>query len=198
MTLPATGGGRAAGSRGRAATATRVLAHRLFHRACRRGTEPDLEAALRLVDDRLVPAARARLDVARAALAFSRGAFREHRPGGRLEGELRENVRVGLRRRDGSARVVLIPSLILDRDRGRVSVLTMQEGDAEAAERRVRRYRQAARVLFPGPVRAFVVRPEGAVEELRGGPSRSGPRGAAYPDRGCSPSGRPQSGRRPR
>lgn len=200
MTPRAPGTGPVASARGRGATATRILAHRLFHRACRRGTEPDLEAALRLVDERLVPAAKARRGVAEAALAFSRGAFGEHRPGGRLEGELRENVRVGLRHRDGSARVVLIPSLILDRDRGGASVLTMQEGDAETAERRVRRYRQAARVLFRGPVRAFVVRPEGVVDELRrdSDPTRSGPSGAAYPDRGCSPSGRPRSGRTPR
>lgn len=200
MTLRGPDGGPAASGRGRAATATRVLAHRLFHRACRRETEPDLEAALRLVDERLVPAAKARRDVAEAALAFARGAFGEHRPGGRLEGELRENVRVGLRRRDGSARVVLIPSLILDRDRAGASVLTMQECDAEAAERRVHRYRQAARVLFRGPVRAFVVRPEGVLDELDPdpGPSRSAPRGEAYPDSGCSPSGHPQSGRRPR
>ena len=57
-----------------------------------------------------------------------------------------------------------------------------------------------AREVFRGPVRAFVVRPEGVLDELDPdpGPSRSAPRGEAYPDSGCSPSGHPQSGRRPR
>ena len=179
-------------------TAVRVLAHRLLHRADRLGQDPDPDAALRLADERLAPSRAARRRVAtRAERPLPRRAGRAD-PGGRLDGELRENVRVGLRRRDGSARVVLIPSVILDRERGGVSVLTMQEGDAAAAERRVRRYQAAARVLYQGPVRAFVVRPEGVVDELRRNPSRSGPRAAAYPDRECSPSGRPQSGRRPR
>ncbi len=179
-------------------TAVRVLAHRLLHRADRLGQEPHPDAALRLADERLVPSRAARRRVATQAERLCLAALAERRPGGRLDGELRENVRVGLRRRDGSARVVLIPSLILDRERGGVSVLTMQDGDTEAAERRVRRYQAAARVLYQGPVRAFVARPEGTLEELRRAASRTGPRAAAYPGRECSPSGRPQSGRRPR
>ena len=180
--------------------AVRVLAHRLLHRADRLGRKPDPDAALRLADERLAPSRAARRRVADQAERLCLAALAERRPGGRLHGELRENVRVGLRRRDGTARVVLIPSVILHRERGGASVLTMQEGDAEAAERRVRRYQQAARVLYQGPVRAFVVRPEGTVDELRRLPSpgRSEPRGAACPDTECSPSDRPQSGRRPR
>lgn len=179
-------------------TAVRVLAHRLLHRADRLGQEPETDAAFRLADERLVPSRAARRRVAARAQRLCLAALAERRQGGQLDGELRENVRVGLRRRDGSARVVLIPSLILHRGRGDVSVLTMQEDDAEAAERRVRRYQQAARVLFQGPVRAFVVRPEGVVDRLRRAPSRTERRGEACPDRECSPSGRPRSGRKPR
>ncbi len=186
-------------SRGRAATATRVLAHRIVHRACHRGDQPDLDAAVRLADERLVPSAAARRAVAAEALRLAVTVLEARRPGGPLEGALRANVRVGLRQRDGSARVVLIPTLFLPDGTGVPRVIAVQDGDAESAMRRARRYRHAARVLLGRPVRAFVVRAGGALEELPPGPvSRSGPRGAAYPGRECSPSGRPRSGRRPR
>ena len=153
-------------SRGRTATATRLVAHRIIHRACHRGDEPDLDAALRLVDERLVPSAPARRAVAAEALKLAFTALGERRPGGRLEGALRQNVRVGLRRRDGSSRVVLIPSLILPAGTGAPRVIAVQDGDNETAKRRARRYRHAARVLLGRPVRAFVVRAGGALEEL--------------------------------
>lgn len=177
-------------------TAVRVLAHRLLHRADRLGREPDPDAAFRLADERLVPSPAARRKAAAQAQQLCRAALAERRPGGRLDGELRQNVRVGLRRRDGSSRVVLIPSLVIHRESSGASVLTMQESDAATAGGRLRRYRTAARVLFRGPVRAFFIRPDGTVEELR--PTRSEPRGAPSPDSGCSPSGRSRSGRRPR
>ena len=166
MTVPRKENPRTAGSRGRTATATRILAHRLFQRACRRGTAPDLETALRLLDERLVPGAEDRRAAAEAALALSLGAFGEHRPGGRLEGELRANVRVGIRRRDGSSRVVRIPSLLLGKEGSAAAVWSVQDADAETARRRARRYRHAARVLLGRPVRAFVVRVSGALDEL--------------------------------
>ncbi len=190
---------RAAASRGRAATATRLLAHRIIHRACRRGELPDLAAAVRLADERLVPSAAARRAVAAEALQLAVTVLGERRPGGALEGALHANARVGLRRRDGSARVVLIPTLFLPAGTGAPRVIAVQDSDSETAKRRARRYRHAARILLGRPVRAFVVRAGGALEELAPGPpSRSGPRGAAYRDRECSPFGRPQSGRRPR
>ena len=161
------------GGRDRTATAVRVLAHRLLHRADRLGRKPDPNAALRLADERLVPSPDGRRLVAERAHQLCLAALGERKPGGRLEGELRPNVRVGLRRRDGSSRVVLIPSLIYRRESGAVTVVAMQEGGAEAAEARVRRYRAAARVLFQRPIRAFIVRPDGTLAQPQRGRNNS-------------------------
>ncbi len=188
-----------AGGRDRTATAVRVLAHRLLHRADRLGRKPDPDAALRLADERLVPSPAGRRLVAERARALCLAALGERRPGGRLEGELRANVRVGLRQRDGGSRVVLIPSLVFRRESGAVAVVAMQEGGAEAAQARARRYRAAARVLFQRPVRAFIVLPDGTLADLpRRATTRSEPSAAPNPDSGCSPSDHPQSGRRRR
>ena len=186
-------------SRGRAATATRVLAHRIIHRGCHRRDQPDLDAAVRLADERLVPSAAARRAVAAEALQLAVTVLEARRPGGVSRGRSTPTSGSACASATAAPRVVLIPTLFLPAGTGAPRVIAVQDSDAETAKRRARRYRHAARVLLGRPVRAFVVRAGGALEELPPGPvSRSGPRGAAYPDRECSPSGRPQSGRRRR
>ena len=193
-------GGR---DRDRRLAATRLLAHRLFHRAETAGAEPDLDTALRLVDERLAPARKTRRSVAAEALLLCRAALVRRSAGGPLAGKLATNLRVGARRKDGAARVVLIPTLI-QHPEGPVSVVAMQPAGDSRAELRARRYRKAARILFPDrgrgdAVRAFIVRPDGTLSRLSEGRTpRNAPTAAGNPGTGCSPSDRRRSGRKPR
>lgn len=182
--------------RDRRLAATRALTHRLLHRAEKAGRKPDLDAALRLVDERLVPAREARRRAATEALVLCRAALSGRTAGGALEGELAADLRVGIHRDDHPARVVLIPTLFRTPD-GSVSVLAVQPAGDARAEQRARRYRDAARILFrKRRVRAFLVRPDGALVALSAErPPRSAPPAASNRDSGCSPSGHPRSGR---
>ena len=194
-------GGRGKGPGKRRHTATRLLAHRLLHRAETVGgmpRTPNLKIAVRLADERLVPSAEERRAVAAEARRLCSAALVRRRAGGPLEGRLRANVRVGVREADGGARVVRIPTLIRHPD-GSASVLAMKPAGEPLAAMRARRYREAGAILSSGPVRAFVLAPDGTLEEIPDGrPIRSAPSAAACPDTGCSPSARPRSGRRPR
>ena len=175
-------------------SATRLLAHRLFHRAATHGAEANLETALRLVDERLASGPGIRREVAAEAHRLCRAALAQRESGGLLEGRLRTNLRVGIREEGGGARVVLIPTLI-EHPEGVVSVVVMQP-EGEPGAWRGRRYRQAARILFDRPIRPIrvvLVRADGTLRSL--GTTRSGPREGAYRDRGCSPSDHPRSGR---
>lgn len=174
--------------------ATRRLAHLLLARAAR-GRPPDRETAARLLDPRLVPTAEARQAVLEEALALARAAAAALGREERLAGELRADLRIALRDRKGKPFSVLAPSVVLRAD-GTAAVLAMAPEGDRGAEARARRYRFAVGRLTGGRVDAFLVRADGTVEPAP--VSRSGPRGAAYRDRECSPSGRPQSGRRPR
>ncbi len=199
-------------ARKRRFTATRLLAHRLFHRALTVGPTPDPEradaafapappdqdAALRLVDERLVPGPEARHAAAAEALLLCRAALAVTRPGGMLDGRLRTNLRINAPRAGGGVGVVSIPTLIQGPD-GMVSVVAMQPSGEPLAVRRARCYRRAAAILFDRPVRAFIVRPDGSPQELPARRTRrSEPTAAANRDRGCSPSAHRRSGRRPR
>lgn len=156
-------------------SATRLLAHRLFHRAATHGGEPDLKTALRLVDERLVPSPETRREVATEAQRLCRAALAQRVAGGMLEGRLRTNLRVGIREEGEAARVVLIPTLV-EHPAGAVSVVVMQPA-GEPGAWRGRRYRQAARILFDRPIRAVLVRADGTLRSL-GTSSRSrNPRG---------------------
>ena len=178
--------------------ATRRLAHLLLERAVRRESPdrkmPDRETALRLLDPRLAPTAETRRRVADEALDLARAARSRIERDDRLRGDLRSNVRIALRDRKGEPFSVLVPSVVLRAD-GTAAVLVMAPAGDRGAEARARRYRFAVARLGRR-TDAFLVRPDGTLNRLRS--SRSEPRGAAYPDTGCSPSGRPQSGRRPR
>lgn len=197
----------------REAAATRILAHRLFHRADARGEEPDLDTALRLVDERLAPAAESRRRVADEAHRLARTAFAERRRGGRLEGHLRSSLQVPLRGAAGAARVVSIPTVIHHPD-DTLSVVTLAAA-GDDAERRARRSRAAARAFFGRPVRALLVHADGTIrtlspgrqkksptgERVSGGPpspTRSERRGGRSRGRGYSGSGRRRSARTPR
>ncbi len=179
--------------------ATRRLAHRLLERAVRRESPdrkmPDRETALRLLDPRLAPTAETRRRVADEALALARAARSRMERDDRLRGDLRSNLRIALRDRKGEPFSVLVPSVVLRAD-GTAAVLVMAPAGDRGAEARARRYRFAVARLQGRRTDAFLVRPDGTLDSLRS--TRSGPRGAAYPDRECSPSGRPQSGRTPR
>ena len=178
--------------------ATRRLAHLLLERAARGrppDRQPDRETAARLLDPRLAPGAETRRRVIAEALALARAAAAALGGDERLAGELRTNLRIALRDREGKPFSVLAPSVVRRAD-GTAAVLVMVPDGDRGAEARARRYRFAVGRLTKRRADAFLVHPDGTVGEAP--VSRSGPRGAAYPDRGCSPSGRPRSGRRPR
>ena len=144
--------------------ATRLLAHRLLHRAGATGEEADFEAALCLVDERLAPSPEARRSVAAEARRLCRAALAASESGGPLDGELRRDLRVVVRESDATARVVVIPTLVRHPD-GAVSVVAMAPAGEPGAEARARRYRRAARAFSSGEtrvVRAFLVRASGA------------------------------------
>ena len=182
--------------------ATRLLAHRLFHRACRLGAEPDLTAAIRLVDERLAPDARVRRAVAVEALGLCREALRRRRPGGPLEGRVETYLAAALevtRRspdRPGADRVtghgfrrrVVIPTLV-HRPGGQLSVLALRPTGDRRAGARLRDYRRAAARLFGRPAAGVLVGPAATRSEPAGGRNRG---------RGCSRSAPGRSGRRPR
>jgi hypothetical protein len=174
--------------------ATRRLAHLLLERAVA-GTPNDVESAARLVDGRQVPSSTGRVLVAREALALCEAACSHLGQDDRFAGELRTNVRIALRDRKGAPFAVTVPSVILRSD-NTAAVLVLAPAGDRAAVARARRYRFAVGRLRGRRTDAFIIRAEGTVEELP--LSRSGPRAAAYPDSGCSPSGHPQSGRKPR
>ena len=174
--------------------AVRRLAHLLLERAAA-GTPTDLESAARLVDTRQVPSSEGRFEVAREALALARAAASHLRQNDRFTGELRTNLRVALRDRKDVPFTVTVPSVIVRPD-GTAAVVVLAPAGDRAAEARARRYRFAVGRLRKRRADAFVVRADGTVEKVP--VSRSERRGAAYPDSECSPSGRPQSGRRPR
>ena len=99
-------------SRGaRRIAATRLLAHRLFHRACRRDERPDLATALRLADERLVPSAEARRAAAGEAHRLCRLALRRRRCGGSLEGRLETWLPAPAAESEKKRRI-LVPTLI--------------------------------------------------------------------------------------
>lgn len=177
----------------RLVSATRRLAHLLLERN-RAGVSADPEAALRLLDPRLVPGAEDRRRIAQEALALCQTVTSRFGRDERLAGELRSNVRIALRGRDGKPFSVLIPSVVLGAH-GTASVLVMAPAGDEGAEARARRYRLAVGRLRGHQAVALLVRP-GGLDELPA--SRSGPSGALNPDKGCSPSGRQRSGRRRR
>ncbi len=197
---------RGASEERRRAAAVRILAHTLFRRGDARGEAPDLETALVLADERLVPDPGARRLVAAEARRLALAALAERGRGGRLEGRLATGLRVSLPEREGGARVVHIPLVIHHRDDTLSVVTLVPEGDD--SEHRVRRHRRAARALFGRPVGALVVHPDGRIEAFPPGgpagrtggrrPTRSEPRGAASPDTGCSGSGRRPPARRRR
>ena len=178
----------------RSLLATRRLAHLLLERAAA-GTATDPESAVRLIDARQVPSADERLRVAREALALSRATASRLGRDDRFAGELRTNLRIALRDRKDAPFTVTVPSVIARPD-GTAAVVVLAPAGDRAAEARARRYRFAVGRLRKRRADAFVFRSDGTVEKVP--VSRSERRGAAYPDRGCSPSGRPQSGRRRR
>lgn len=178
--------------------ATRRLAHLLLERAARErppGRQPDQETAARLLDPRLAPTAEARRRVTDEALALAHAAAAALGGEERLAGELRTGLRIALQDWGGKPFSVLVPSVVTRAD-GSAAVLVMAPDGDRGAEARARRYRFAVGRLTKRRADAFLVHPDGTVGEVP--VSRSGPRGAAYPDSGCSPSGRPRSGRRPR
>ena len=151
-----------------AATAARLLAHRLLERA-ERGAPPDVETARRLVDERLAASPDARRTAVESACRIADAVLAERGPGGRLSGRMRCNLRVGVRNRAGRARVVVVPTLILHGDGAASVVAAAPPGDREARGRALR-YRRAARALLRAgagapTVRAFVA-DEAGVEEL--------------------------------
>lgn len=174
--------------------AIRRLAHLLLERAAG-GAPPDRDTAARLLDPRLAPAAEARRRIVDEALALARAAAAALGREDRLAGELRTNLRIGLRDGTGKPFSVLAPSVVLRAD-GTAAVLVMAPAGDGGAEARARRCRFAVQRLRERPADAFLVRPDGTVEPLPA--TRSGPRAAPSPDRGCSRSGRPRSGRRRR
>ena len=178
----------------RSLVATRRLAHLLLERAAA-GTATDLESAARLIDARQVPSADERSRVAREALALARPAAARLGRDDRFTGELRTNLRIALRDRKDAPFTVTVPSVIVRPD-GTAAVVVLAPAGDRAAEARARRYRFAVGRLRKRRADAFLFRPDGTVEKVP--VSRSERRGAAYPDSGCSPSGRPRSGRRPR
>jgi len=178
----------------RSLLATRRLAHLLLERDAA-GTPTDPESAVRLIDPRQVPSADERLRVARDALALSRAAASRLGRDDRFSGELRSNLRIVLRDRKDAPFTVTVPSVVVRSD-GTAAVVVLAPAGDRAAEARARRYRFAVGRLRKRRADAFVFRGDGTVEKVP--LSRSGRRGEACPDRECSPSGRPQSGRRRR
>ncbi|MXZ59708.1 MAG: hypothetical protein F4228_01480 [Acidobacteria bacterium] len=178
----------------RALPAVRRLAHLLLERAAA-GTPTDLDGAARLVDARRIPSSEQRLRVAREALSLARAAASRLGRDHRFAGELRTNLRIALRDRKDAPFTVTVPSVVVRPD-GTAAVVVLAPAGDRAAEARARRYRLAVGRLRKRRADAFLFRSDGTVEKVP--VSRSGPRGAAYPGRGCSPSGHPQSGRRPR
>lgn len=174
--------------------AAQRLAHLLLERAAA-GTSTDLEGAARLIDARQVASTEGRLRVAREARALAQAAASHLGRDDRFRGELHTNLRIALRDRKDAPFTVTVPSVIVRSD-GTAAVVVLAPAGDRAAEARARRYRFAVRRLRKRRADAFVVRADGTVQKVP--VSRSGPRGAAYPDRECSPSGRQQSGRRPR
>ena len=174
--------------------AVRRLAHLLLERDAA-GAPTDLDGAARLVDARRIPSSDERLRVAREALSLARAAASRLGRDHRFAGELRTNLRIALRDRKNAPFTVTVPSVVVRPDGTAAVVVLVAAGD-QAAEARARRYRLAVARLTKRRADAFLVRSDGTVEKMP--VSRSAPRGAAYPGRGCSPSGRPQSGRRRR
>ena len=174
--------------------AVRRLAHLLLERVAAE-TPTDLESAARLVDTRQVASTEGRLRVAREALALAQAAASRLGRDDRFRGELHTNLRIALRDRKDAPFTVTVPSVIVRPDGTAAVVVLTPDGD-RAADARARRYRFAVGRLRKRRADAFLIRADGTVEKVP--VSRSGPRGEAYPDRECSPSGRQQSGRRPR
>ena len=144
--------------RTRRIAAVRLLAHRLFHRACRLRNGPDLETALRLADERLVPAPGARRAAAAEALRLCQRALALRCPGGPLEGRLETWLAAALEARPGTRRRLVIPTLV-HRPGGSLAVVVLRpEGDGRAVAR-LRDYRRAAEALFGRPAAAVLVTP---------------------------------------
>ena len=178
----------------RALPAVRRLAHLLLERSVT-GTATDLESAARLVDARQVPSSEGRFQIAREGLALAQAAASRLGRDDRFRGRLHTNLRIALQDRKDAPFTVTVPSVIVRPD-GTAAVVVLAPAGDRAAKARARRYRFAVGRLGKRRVEAFLVRADGTVEKVP--VSRSEPRGAAYPDTECSPSGRPQSGRRPR
>ena len=148
--------------------ATRRLAHLLLERAARGrppDRQPDRETAARLLDPRLAPTADARRRVVAEALALARAATAALGREERLAGELRTNLRIALRDREGKPFSVLAPSVVLRAD-GTAAVLVMTPDGDRGAVARARRYRFAVGRLTRRRADAFLVRADGTVEEL--------------------------------
>ncbi len=148
----------------RLVAATRRLAHILVERA-EAGLSADREAAVRLLDTRLVSTAEDQNRVAREALALCHATTSHLGRDERLTGELRTNLRIALRDREGQPFSVLVPSVILRAD-GTASVLVMAPAGDRGAAARARRYRFAVARLRGHRTEAFLVRPDGTLDEL--------------------------------
>ena len=180
--------------------ATRRLAHLLLERAVSgRAATPD--AAARLLDTRLVPTREGQRRAVEEAISLCRAATLALERDGALRGELRTNLRIAVRGREGAPFTVVVPSAVFSPDGSAAALVMAPEGDRGAAAR-ARRYRFALRSLAgttaeSGPrAAACIVRPDGAVTDLDAIDSE--PRGAPSRDSECSPSARSQSGRTPR
>lgn len=165
------------GERRKTAAAARLLAYKLVRRA-EAGRSSDNETALRLVDRRLAPASGARRRAASEARRLAASILAERRPGGRLAGELRFDLRVV--ESGGSGRrpeVVTVPLRVHHADETVTVVSAAPAGTEEREADRLRACRRAAEAVFgrlPGgrPVSALLAGPDGALREVPPRPSR--------------------------
>ncbi len=149
-----------------------MLAHRLFHRAAHLNETPDRETARRLVDERLVPAPDAREAAAEEARRLCLAALGERRPGGMLEGRVETWVRTSVRRRDGSLRLVVVPTLVQNPGGERCVVAFAPAADRKGITR-LGAYRRAAEGLYGVAVAGVLVSPRGVTPDPgRGRPAR--------------------------
>lgn len=167
------------GERRKTAAAARLLAYKLVRRA-EAGLSSDLETALRLVDRRLAPASDPRRRAASEACRLAASILAERRPGGRLAGELRFDLRVAGPGGGGRRRGLVTVPLRIHHPDGTVSVVAAAPaGTGEREAERLRAGRRAAEAVFgrfPGgrPVSALLAGPDGALREI---PARPPPRG---------------------